>query len=593
MSKEAGAQTEASFVTDTEDVVDFLLSLPKEERQRVFSTSKTSLKNALDGLSAKGCSRCSFTKYVYTLFDAQESMRASSTWMALPPGRLMSLLCPPQILTPMQFVWNEDRVYLGETLVGEDRLFRSFLSESLCLSKRSGSLGGAGTSRHLACDHKTSDAPKQEELDCSMRRLNVQESQVARLEMFCDQLLLDYGADLAVVEAEDPGSTMEIESLLNEKSSLLEFEQRLKDFETRLEAEYKSRSALAKMKKQIQLVTKQIIQRKQRLEAAACFSIENGSKRLLRLLLDLCWKRSFSEYYANKALSMSELEGSAGAAGQEATALQVVMSMSAQQIKTLMESHEEVRARLQDEEAKTEAQAEKLAGLQEEVRDLTEKLGRADPSESALRAMPMDRLNSVMAHLEETMERVRIRKDRVLEQQSKCCICWAREKEIVFLRPPSVLHMLGEGRRVSRLQKGRGSENQNVLMGVISCQDNSCVISVLAPVGPKNFTPQPYSHPTLGSPPRRSDPGIRSRHVQAPPEKNAGGAGETKRLAGVRRGGPPAHVSAPPNPPPSWSTRRRRPTASTRFTCPTYPSGSRTTSSPATSSLSMGVSRAA
>ena len=129
---------------------------------------------------------------------------------------------------------------------------------------------------------------------------------------------------------------------------------------------------------------------------------------------------------------MSELEGSAGAAGQEATALQVVMSMSAQQIKTLMESHEEVRARLQDEEAKTEAQAEKLAGLQEEVRDLTEKLGRADPSESALRAMPMDRLNSVMAHLEETMERVRIRKDRVLEQQSKCCICWAREKEIVF-----------------------------------------------------------------------------------------------------------------------------------------------------------------
>ena len=87
----------------------------------------------------------------------------------------------------MQFVWNEgNRVYLGETLVGDDRLFRSFLSESLCLSKRFGGLGGAGTSRHLACDHKTSDAPKQEELDCSLRRLNVQESQVARLEMFCD-----------------------------------------------------------------------------------------------------------------------------------------------------------------------------------------------------------------------------------------------------------------------------------------------------------------------------------------------------------------------------------------------------------------------
>ena len=113
-------------------------------------------------------------------------------------------------------------------------LMTTFLEDSLS----SGAVPAVGETKY-SCDHHRLAAPRQSDIDCSLRRLGIQEAQAARLEMFCDQLLLDYGADLAVVEAEDPGSTMEIESLLNEKSSLLEFEQRLKDFETRLEAEYK------------------------------------------------------------------------------------------------------------------------------------------------------------------------------------------------------------------------------------------------------------------------------------------------------------------------------------------------------------------
>lgn len=306
---EQGSQTEDVFVFSTDqDVKGFLLSLDPQERQRVFSTSKDLLKRTLEANSPAKCSRCSFTSYALCLFGAQDASPSTGAWMDLPPGKLMTLLCPPNIVNPLQFVWkDDDRVFLGDTLIQEDRLFLSFLNDKLSIQAAAVARG-----QESFCEHKY-NAPKQSEIDCSLTRLSVQgklkkitlaglihqltqilsaENQAARLEMFCDQLLLDYVDDLnAVCMADGQANEPDIELLLSENtSSPLEFENRLREFENQLETKFYSQADLCNIKKQLQGCASQIKNRKKRLETAAARHIEEGSKCLMLLLLSLCWQ---------------------------------------------------------------------------------------------------------------------------------------------------------------------------------------------------------------------------------------------------------------------------------------------------------------
>ncbi len=119
--RDAGVQATAAWSAETEQVLAFLLASSPSQRQKMFATSKASLKAALRAARQEGCSRCSFTDHVFSIFDTQEA-RKNQTW-TLAPGKLMQLLNPPSaIVSPLQFVWShEETITLGDTLVQEER----------------------------------------------------------------------------------------------------------------------------------------------------------------------------------------------------------------------------------------------------------------------------------------------------------------------------------------------------------------------------------------------------------------------------------------------------------------------------------------
>ncbi|QDZ20307.1 RING-type domain-containing protein [Chloropicon primus] len=406
---EQGSQTEDVFVFSNQDVKGYLVSLDPQERQRVFSTSKDLLKRTLEANSPAQCSRCSFTSYALRLFGAQDASPSTSAWMSLPPGKLLTLLSPPNIVNPLQFVWkDDDRVFLGDTLLQDDRLFSSFLNDKLSIQAAAVARG-----RMSFCEHKY-NAPKQSEIDCSLRRLTVQENQAARLEMFCDQILLDYVDDLnaAVCPADGQVNEPDIELLLSENTlSPLEFENRLKDFENQLEAKFYSQADLCNIKRQLQECASQIKNRKKRLETAAARHIEEGSKCLILLLLSLCWQRAFSEFFKHisRTRAMDDLYG--------------IESNS---------KDEDLKAQLHREETKAKCLGVELETLQAEVSSLASQVNELDPPSKDLDAMPLSRLEEILSRLDDSTRRVRSKRDRLVEDMSKCGICWFHKKEVAF-----------------------------------------------------------------------------------------------------------------------------------------------------------------
>ena len=469
----SSTQTERCSVCGTHDVIAFLLCRSPAERQRMFSTSKREMQAALREGSQPDCSRCSFTSYVYSLFDQSWNKSSLHPGWTLIPGQLMTLLCPPQLVNLLQFVWNGgDRIQLGDTLIREDRLLLTFLQESLHVMSQGteetdvGVDIGIDIDDHMGfglargntlakgCNHQC-DAPKHAELDCSLRRLNDQEAQIARLEMFCDEILDcnssqegEEGDAREDREQQEEGNernsasplNLDVENFLNENSSHVELEQRVREFERDLETYYKSKGALKIISKQIQGISKHIQARKQRLQTACCHGIRNGSKAVMRALLQLCWRRAFSEFYAMKALSMRELDPQLGDSdfksnewnGIKSQSLNV-MNMSAQQLKHLLDSQEILNSRLHQEETKCMGQKVELETLQSEVDQLTKELEEINPKESTLNAMSLKELEEVIEALDAKVTRLQMRKAAlVVEQSNKCCVCWTAKKEVAF-----------------------------------------------------------------------------------------------------------------------------------------------------------------
>ena len=405
-------QTTPSFVVDESDILGYLLTLSAHERKRVFSTSKGALRNEF---SNQSCSLCSYALYAFSLLDGQGANSASVS-VTLPRGKLKSLNLG-------QFSWHSPTlIHLGDELVEDLELMTTFLEDSLS----SGAVPAVGETKY-SCDHHRLAAPRQSDIDCSLRRLGIQEAQAARLEMFCDQLLYfpdktdsDPGGDGSGKGAREGGEggrrdVAAIESLLNENSlSHLEFERKLAEIEDKLESQYAGNGAtIAAIKDQISECAKQIHTRKVRLQAAAARHIEEGKRCLLSRLLHLCWKNAFSEYFSWKAERMA----TTGGAGRETGG------------KKLQEA---LKVQLHREETRSKCLQVELETLQAEILSLRERLQEVDPSGPALEAMPLEKIQTMIDCTELNLERMKRRKEKMLEHASMCCVCWSRKKQVAF-----------------------------------------------------------------------------------------------------------------------------------------------------------------
>ena len=422
-------QTTPSFVVDESDILGYLLTLSAHERKRVFSTSKGALRNEF---SNPNCSLCSYALYAFSLLDGQGANSASVS-VTLPRGNLdgqgansasVSVTLPRgkrKSLNLGQFSWHSPTlIHLGDALVEDPELMTTFLEDSLS----SGAVPAVGETKY-SCEHHRLAAPRQNDIDCSLRRLGIQEAQAARLEMFCDLLLdSDPGGDGSGKGAREGGEGVrrdvaEIESLLNENSlSHLEFERKLAEIEDKLESQYAGNGAtIAAIKDQISECAKQIHTRKVRLQAAAARHIEEGKRCLLSRLLHLCWKNAFSEYFSWKAERMA----TTGGAGRETGGKKLQEALN--QLKQVQLHREETRSKCLQVELET---------LQAEILSLRERLQEVDPSGPALEAMPLEKIQTMIDCTELNLERMKRRKEKMLEHASMCCVCWSRKKQVAF-----------------------------------------------------------------------------------------------------------------------------------------------------------------
>jgi len=111
--------------------VQYILSLDPPARSAVFSANKMEIAVEFDKM--KGCRRCEFVQFVFSLFD-QEGPRPVP-WI-LPRAQLMAVLSPHGLVNLMQFDWkDEQRVVPLDSLLVEDRLLSSFLYESIDFMK--------------------------------------------------------------------------------------------------------------------------------------------------------------------------------------------------------------------------------------------------------------------------------------------------------------------------------------------------------------------------------------------------------------------------------------------------------------------------
>ena len=262
--------------------------------------------------------------------------------------------------------------------------------------------------------------------------------------MFCDQLLPDFDSprdgfaqenEESEAEASLGESELHIENLiLSENSPHIEFEQRLRDFERRLESEYKSRKKILAISKQVSAFGKMISARKQRLEAACCHGIQSGSKVLLGIVLKLCWRKAYSEFYASKALSLREgvVMGSQDSLTNPSD-FQVFFGMSVQDVKEIVESVDDLQAKLGEEETKRMSLEVESETLQLKLNELTLEYDKINPSESILDRMSGEELEHLIETLDAKVKLLQSRKASLeVDQRYKCVVCWSRKKEVAF-----------------------------------------------------------------------------------------------------------------------------------------------------------------
>ena len=93
---------------------------------------------------------------------------------------------------------------------------------------------------------------------------------------------------------------------------------------------------------------------------------------------------------------------------------------------------EDLKAQLHREETKAKCLGVELETLQAEVASLTSQVTELDPPSKYLDAMPLERVEEALSRLEDSVRRVRAKRDNLVEDMSKCSICWSQKKEVAF-----------------------------------------------------------------------------------------------------------------------------------------------------------------
>ena len=67
-----------------------------------------------------------------------------------------------------------------------------------------------------------------------------------------------------------------------------------------------------------------------------------------------------------------------------------------------------------------------------QVNTLRARLHEFDPPSQLLDSLPLEKLQLMIENMDSNVRRMRLRKERVAEQASKCCICWAWRRGTVL-----------------------------------------------------------------------------------------------------------------------------------------------------------------
>ena len=437
-SRDRSTQTEACSVSDMQDYVRFLQVASPQRRRKVFCTTKSKIACSLEAGADTECSRCLFTNYVYELFAHPEKKQA---WL-LPPGELMQLMSPQKLVNPLNFLWKDDCVHLADSLVNDEtaKLLTTFLAESV---EHLGSIGCRPECLH------TRESPSPIELDCSLRRLREQEQEFKRLDAFCDQLLCDAPEALPGEGGAEPSTSVDAAfdaaaEALDESSELntscATFEEQLRHFEYQLESDLgssgPSKSSLNLLRSHIQFVTKQIVARRQRLEAACCHGIRTGHATLIKHVLGLCWDTLISEFFAQKSLQKAfKLRESA--ADLDACPSDLLRRENESREASYAES--KLKERVAQAEDKVKEMQKSLRDSEKTVEDLTQRMNKVlffVPDEE-MDALSDGDVDACIEEAQRALRALQLRKakrqiDAERQNLTKCVVCWANSKEIAF-----------------------------------------------------------------------------------------------------------------------------------------------------------------
>ena len=107
--------------------------------------------------------------------------------------------------------------------------------------------------------------------------------------------------------------------------------------------------------------------------------------------------------------------------------------MSVQDVKEIVDSVDDLKARLNREEAKRMSLEVESETLQSKLNELTLEYDKINPNESILDRMSGEELEHLIGALDAKVKLLQNRKASLeVDQSYKCVVCWSRKKEVAF-----------------------------------------------------------------------------------------------------------------------------------------------------------------